>query len=123
MQGALVILGVTCVTFIALHLGGDPTYLYVSERASAEDIATARAALGFDQPLPVQYLNFLQGLLRGDLGASLTYKTRALGVVMQFPARDRRKLDLRRDGSWRSGWRCRSACWRRSIAAVPSMAG
>jgi peptide/nickel transport system permease protein len=84
MQGALVILGVTCVTFIALHLGGDPTYLYVGERASAEDIATVRAALGFDQPLPVQYLHFLRGLLSGDLGASLTYKTGAFGVVMEF---------------------------------------
>lgn len=83
-QGVLVILGVTCVTFIALHLGGDPTYLYVSERASAADIAAARAALGFDQPLPVQYLHFLEGLLRGDLGASLTYKTGALGVVLGF---------------------------------------
>ncbi len=84
MQGALVILGVTCVTFIALHLGGDPTYLYVSERASAADIATARAALGFDLPLPVQYLHFVEGLLHGDLGASLTYKTGALGVVVEF---------------------------------------
>ncbi len=84
MQGALVILGVTFVTFIALHLGGDPTYLYVSERASAADIAAARTALSFDQPLPVQYLHFLAGLLRGDLGTSLTYKTGALGVVLEF---------------------------------------
>lgn len=83
-QGVLVVLGVTAVTFVALHLGGDPTYLYVSERASAEDVAAARAALGFDQPLAVQYLRFLAGLLQGDLGASLTYKTGALGVVLQF---------------------------------------
>ena len=84
MQGALVILGVTFVTFIALHLGGDPTYLYVNEHASAADIAAARAALGFDRPLPVQYAHFLAGLLHGDLGTSLTYKTGALGVVLEF---------------------------------------
>jgi ABC-type dipeptide/oligopeptide/nickel transport system permease component len=84
MQGALVILGVTFVTFIALHLGGDPTYLYVNEHASAADIAAARAALGFDRPLPVQYAHFLGGLLHGDLGTSLTYKTGALGVVLEF---------------------------------------
>jgi peptide/nickel transport system permease protein len=83
-QGALVIVGVTCVTFIALHLGGDPTYLYVSERASAAEIDAARVALGFDQPLPVQYMHFLRGLLHGDLGASLTYKTGALGLVVEF---------------------------------------
>jgi ABC-type dipeptide/oligopeptide/nickel transport system permease component len=84
LQGGLVVLGVTVVTFLALHLGGDPTYLYVSERASAADIAAARAALGFDQPLSLQYLHFLSGLLRGDLGTSLTYKTGAMGVVMGF---------------------------------------
>ena len=84
MQGGLVILGVTFVTFIALHLGGDPTYLYVNEHASAADIAAARTALGFDRPWPVQYAHFLAGLLRGDLGTSLTYKTGALGVVLEF---------------------------------------
>jgi ABC-type dipeptide/oligopeptide/nickel transport system permease component len=84
MQGTLVILGVTFFTFIALHLGGDPTYLYVNEHASAADVAAARAALGFDRPLPVQYVNFLAGLLRGDVGTSLTYKTGALGVVLEF---------------------------------------
>ncbi|MBV8912574.1 MAG: ABC transporter permease [Acetobacteraceae bacterium] len=84
IQGALVILGVTAITFFALHLGGDPTYLYVSEHASAADVQAMRAALGFDQPLPLQYARFLAGLLQGDLGASLTYKTGALGVVMGF---------------------------------------
>ena len=41
-----------------LHLSGDPAALYVSERAGAEELAAARARLGFDQPLPIQYLNF-----------------------------------------------------------------
>jgi len=83
-QAGLVILGVTAITFFAMHLGGDPTYLYVSERASAADVAAMRAALGFDQPVPVQYLHYLSGLVHGDLGASLTYKTGALGVVLGF---------------------------------------
>jgi ABC-type dipeptide/oligopeptide/nickel transport system permease component len=84
LQSVLVVLGVTLVTFLALHLGGDPTYLYVSERASAADIAAARAALGFDQPLGVQYARFLVGLLHGDLGTSLTYKMSAMDVVLGF---------------------------------------
>jgi peptide/nickel transport system permease protein len=87
LQSTIVILGVTVITFIALHMGGDPTYLYVSERATAEEIAETRAKLGFDKPLHVQYLNFLGGLLRGDLGVSLTYGTSALQVVLErFPA-------------------------------------
>ena len=87
VQSVGVILGVTLITFVALHMGGDPTYLYVSERASNEEIAATRAALGFDKPLYVQYGTFLGGLLRGDVGDSLNYRTPALGVVLErFPA-------------------------------------
>jgi peptide/nickel transport system permease protein len=83
----LVIFGVTLITFATLHLGGDPTYLYVSERATDEEIAATRAKLGFDAPLPVQYLRFARGLVHGDLGTSLTYRTPALDVVLErFPA-------------------------------------
>jgi ABC-type dipeptide/oligopeptide/nickel transport system permease component len=86
-QAVFVIVGVTLVTFIALHMGGDPTYLFVSERASEQEVAETRAKLGFDRPLHVQYLSFLAGLARGDLGDSLTYKTSALDVVFaHFPA-------------------------------------
>jgi len=83
LQSVLVIVGVTLITFTTLHLGGDPTYLYVSERASEEEIVATRAKLGFDQPLRVQYLRFAQGLLHGELGNSLTYHTPALGVVLE----------------------------------------
>ncbi|MHB2165937.1 ABC transporter permease [Alsobacter sp. R-9] len=87
IQSVFVIIGVTVITFFALHLGGDPTFLYVSERATAEEIAQTRAKLGFDRPLPEQYLTFVLGLLRGDLGDSLTYKTSALDVIaLHFPA-------------------------------------
>lgn len=87
LQSILVVIGVTTVTFTTLHLGGDPTYLYVSERATEEEIAATRAKLGFDQPLPVQYLHFVKGLLHADLGTSLIYRTSALGVVLdRFPA-------------------------------------
>jgi peptide/nickel transport system permease protein len=87
LQAGVVILGVTAITFVALHMGGDPTYLYVSERATAEEIAETRAKLGFDRPLHVQYLTYVSGLLRLDMGVSLTHKVPALDVVMErFPA-------------------------------------
>jgi ABC-type dipeptide/oligopeptide/nickel transport system permease component len=87
LQSLSVIAGVTVITFITLHLGGDPTYLYVSERASEAEISATRAKLGFDQPLGVQYLRFAEGLVHGDLGDSLIYRTPAIGVVLErFPA-------------------------------------
>jgi len=86
-QSILVIFGVTLITFLALHMGGDPTYLYVSERASTEEIERTRATLGFDRPLHEQYLGFVGNLLQGDMGRSLTYRTSALDVVLErFPA-------------------------------------
>jgi len=83
LQSLIVILGVTLITFLALQMSGDPTYLYVSERATAEEIARTRAALGFDRPLHEQYLSFLFNLVQGDFGNSLSYKRPALDAVLE----------------------------------------
>jgi peptide/nickel transport system permease protein len=86
-QSIIVVLGVTMISFVALHMGGDPTYLYVSERASQEEIQETRAKLGFDKPLYVQYAIFVERLAHGDFGTSLTYRTSAIDVVLErFPA-------------------------------------
>ena len=60
------VIGVTLVSFLALQAGGDPTYLFVSERASQEEIEATRRALGFDRPLHEQYLSFVGDLAQGD---------------------------------------------------------
>jgi peptide/nickel transport system permease protein len=83
LQTIFVILGVTLLTFLALHLAGDPTYLYVSERATEQEVAETRARLGFDKPLHEQYFNYLSGLVRFDLGNSLRSRTSAFGLVME----------------------------------------
>ena len=83
LQASIVILAVTLITFLTLHMGGDPTYLYVSDRASEQEIALVRERLGFDRPLHVQYLSFLAGLVQGDTGRSLTYRTPAMNVVIE----------------------------------------
>jgi peptide/nickel transport system permease protein len=82
LQSAIVIIGVTLITFTALQMSGDPTYLYVSERATDEEIQRTREALGFDKPLPEQYLTFLGKLAQGDFGNSLSYKRPAIEAVM-----------------------------------------
>lgn len=83
LQTIVVLIGVTLLAFITLHMAGDPTYLYVSERASEEEIIETRAKLGFDRPLPEQYINFLIGLAQGDLGNSLRQRRPALGLVLE----------------------------------------
>jgi len=83
LLAVLVVIGVTLLTFISIHLSGDPAVLYVSERAGQEELAEARRRLGLDKPLPEQYLNFLSGLARGDLGLSLANRTPALALVIE----------------------------------------
>ena len=84
LQSTGVVIGVTLISFIALQAGGDPTYLFVSERATTEEIAVVRHALGFDRPLHVQYLSFVGGLARGDFGQSLSYRQPALDLVLDL---------------------------------------
>lgn len=83
VQSIIVMIGVTLISFVALQMGGDPTYLFVSENASVEEIQRAREALGFDRPLYVQYLSYVWNALQGDFGNSLSYRQPAMGVVME----------------------------------------
>jgi len=82
-QTLLVIFGVTLITFIALQIGGDPTYLFVSERASPEEIIATRIKLGFDRPLYVQYFSYLKNLLFFDFGDSLYFRQPAIKVIFE----------------------------------------
>ncbi len=87
LQSIFVIIGVTLLSFITLYIAGDPTYLYVSERASEEEVAKTRAKLGFDRPLPEQYISFIVNLSRGDFGNSLKSRTSAFDLVVdRLPA-------------------------------------
>lgn len=87
LQSIIVILGVTAFSFFSLHLAGDPTYLYVSDRASQEEIQTIRERLGFDRPIVVQYFNYMGRLMRGDFGNSLVTRTPAIDLVLaRLPA-------------------------------------
>lgn len=82
LQSVIVILGVTLISFISLQMGGDPTYLFVSERASEEEIQMIRQALGFDKPLHIQYLTYLGNVAQGEFGNSLSYRQPAMQIVL-----------------------------------------
>jgi peptide/nickel transport system permease protein len=82
-QSLLVLLGISVVVFVILHLTGDPTLLLLPPDASAEEIARFRRAMGFDDPLYVQYLRFLRGAVHGDFGTSLRHDEPALGLIWQ----------------------------------------
>ncbi len=68
----MVLFGVVCLVFLLIHLiPGDPVEMMLGESARQADRVALRTALGLDQPLPVQLGNYLEQLLRLDLGNSL----------------------------------------------------
>ncbi|MDX2141030.1 MAG: ABC transporter permease [Chloroflexota bacterium] len=72
LQSLLLILGVLVLVFMMVRFTGDPVALMVSREATAEQREQIRVSLGLDQPVPVQFVRYLGGLLRGDLGQSLS---------------------------------------------------
>ena len=72
---ALLLLGLfvaSVLIFLTLRvLPGDIAQVIAGQNSSPDQVATIRASLGLDAPLPAQYLEWIGGLLRGDLGSSL----------------------------------------------------
>ena len=58
------------VVFFATRIMGDPVALLAGPDAGADEIAAIEGRLGLDQPLLVQYFDYVIGLLRGDAGES-----------------------------------------------------
>ncbi len=82
-QAVLVLFGVSVVVFLILHLTGDPAALLLPPDASAEDVVRFRQAMGFDDPVAVQYVRFLKGALRGDFGESVRHGEPAMDLVLE----------------------------------------
>jgi peptide/nickel transport system permease protein len=67
-----VVLGVSLVSFSLLHfIPGDPAVVLAGVGATPQDLEGIRAEYGLNEPLPVQYLNYLTRAARGDLGISI----------------------------------------------------
>jgi peptide/nickel transport system permease protein len=66
--------GVTLISFVISHaVPADPIVSNLGQQASQrpEIVAAFKARWGLDQPLYVQYLRFVAGLVHGDLGESI----------------------------------------------------
>ena len=77
-----VVLVVTIIVFSLIHMApGDPLTLLLSEDANETTIKLAREKWGLDQPIYVQYLNYLSILVHGDLGMSFKYGDPVVSVI------------------------------------------
>jgi peptide/nickel transport system permease protein len=83
-----VLIGVSLIVFFMVRLiPGDPAQILLGQQASPERVAEIREQLGLDEPIPVQYANFLAGAVRGELGDSIvTGRPVTTELLDRFPA-------------------------------------
>lgn len=84
LQAPLSLLLVSLVVFVILNVTGDPVTVYLGTEATPQRVAELRAQLGLDRSLPVQYLRFLAGVVRGEFGRSLRFDRPATQVVAGY---------------------------------------
>ncbi|PZP38739.1 MAG: glutathione ABC transporter permease GsiC [Pseudomonas fluorescens] len=72
------------LVFMLIHLvPGDPVASLLGDRASPADYAALREALGLNQPLWHQFINFITGLPRGDWGTSMVSNKPVLSIIIE----------------------------------------
>ncbi|MEM9027280.1 MAG: ABC transporter permease [Pseudomonadota bacterium] len=79
----LVALAVSLITFSMIYLSGDPAIALAGETATEEDIQNIRRVYGYDQPIVVQYVNWLGRALQGDFGQSHYLKKPVADVIFE----------------------------------------
>ena len=71
-----VIIGVSFLVFFIMDMApGDAVDVLAPEGATAEDLEAIRHDLGLDKPVVVRYIDYMAGMLHGDLGVSYISKT------------------------------------------------
>ncbi len=77
LSSVAVMLTITVLTFImARVVPSNPAVIYAGPKAPPETLARIQSELGLDQPLAVQFFDYLRGLLQGDFGDSLATNSR-----------------------------------------------
>lgn len=80
----LLALGAVTLVFLLLHaVPGDPAANFLGDFATPAQVKAVRHQLGLDQPLPVQYFDYLKGVVHGDFGQSLSLTVPVSELLMQ----------------------------------------
>lgn len=80
------VLTLFCVLTFAFILGratGKPAGLLLPDNATPTDVDALNAALGFNDPLHLQYFSFLTNALTGDFGVSYRQREPALALIIE----------------------------------------
>ncbi|MCX6432311.1 MAG: ABC transporter permease [Actinobacteria bacterium] len=87
LQALGVVVGVVILTFVIARLiPGDAAVAYAGRRATPEQLAAVREQFGLDGPVWQQFVTYVSGVARGDLGISLHTKEPVLSDLLRvFP--------------------------------------
>ncbi len=86
LQGLLVLIIVSIFIFSVMRLlPGDPLQLYIAQsqiiNIAPEDLAKLKHQFGLDQSLPMQYISWMNGVLHGNLGYSISLRENVSQLV------------------------------------------
>lgn len=82
-QMIIVLFVVSILVFGVTRFTGDPVMLLVPQDATEDQIAEARADLGLDKPLYMQYAVFAKNALHGNLGTSFVFRQSATELIIE----------------------------------------
>ena len=86
-QGALLLLVMSLLVFVAVYAIGNPITMLINPSSPPEVIEETIRRLGLDQPPHVQYWRFLTQALQGNLGVSYISSQPAIRLIVErFPA-------------------------------------
>lgn len=87
----VLVIGTSIIVFSLTRIGGSPIGIYLSHEMTQEDVAELEERFGLNDSLPVQYVRWVQGVARGDLGWSAVS---AAPVTEAFPPKLAATMEL-----------------------------
>jgi peptide/nickel transport system permease protein len=79
-----VLIGISIISFLLVKLTpGDPARMILGPKASPEAVAAVRERLGLDEPMIIQYLDYIGHLAQGDLGESIRYQVPVSDLILE----------------------------------------
>ena len=78
------LLAVSSVTFsLGMYGPGDPVQVMLGPKYNEETAERLRKSLGLDRPVPVQYFDYVSGVIVGDFGESLRYRRSVSSILFK----------------------------------------
>ncbi|MBB4104436.1 ABC transporter permease [Allorhizobium borbori] len=83
IQATFVLVAMTVIVFLGVNVIGNPVDILISPQADQAERTRLIAEFGLDQPVWIQYFEFVKGALQGDLGTSYVFNEPALKIILQ----------------------------------------